>query len=169
MRVSDRDDLEKQLKKLFSSTEFKQTEEQGYTLLSPKSGPEGQELVAYDKKTLLVAVPEIGTEIKQLLQETMKPKKGQSFAETKYFEQLQQAKGDIQAYLDLKSLDKSSTLPTYATTEVSKIVFGANFESGRLRITVQPAYKDKVEQQKVENRMKLIYAQSITGSPDKTP
>lgn len=167
MRVSDRDDLEKQLKKLFSSAEFKQTEEQGYTLLSPKSDPEGQEIVAYDKKTLLIAVPEVGTQVKQLLQETMKPKKGQSFAETKYFEQLQQTKDDIRAYLDLKSLDKSSTLPTYATTEVSKIVFGANFESGRLRITVQPVYRDKVEQQKVENRMKLIYAQSITGSLDK--
>ena len=50
---------------------------------------------------------------------------------------------------------------------MSKIVFGANFESGRLRITVQPVYKDKAEQQKVENRMKLIYAQNITGSLDK--
>lgn len=167
MRVSDRDDLEKQLKKLFSSTEFKQTEEQGYTLLSPKSDPEGQEIVAYDKKTLLIAVPEVGTQVKQLLQETMQPKKGQSFAETKNFEQLQQLQGDIRGYLDLKSLDKSSKLPAYTTTEVSKMVFGANFESGRLRITVQPVYRDKVEQQKVENRMKLIYAQSITGSLDK--
>ena len=167
MRVSDRDDLEKQLKKLFSSAEFKQTEEQGYTLLSPKSGPEGQEIVAYDKKTLLIAVPEVGTEIKQLLQETMKPKKGQSFAETKYFEQLQQAKGDIRIYLDTKSLYKSSKLPAYAATNMNKMVFGANFESGRLRITMQLVYKDKAEQQKIEDRMKRIYAQSITGSLDK--
>lgn len=167
MRVSDRDDLEKQLKKLFSSAEFKQTEEQGYTLLSPKSGPEGQEIVAYDKKTLLIAVPEVGTQVKQLLQETMQPKKEQSFAETKYFEQFQQAKGDIRIYLDTKSLYKSSKLPAYAATNVNKMVFGANFESGRLRITMQLVYKDKAEQQKIEDRMKRIYAQSITGSLDK--
>nr|WP_314651381.1 DUF4836 family protein [uncultured Porphyromonas sp.] len=167
MRVSDRDDLEKQLKKLFSSAEFKQTEEQGYTLLSPKSGPEGQEIVAYDKKTLLIAVPEVGTQIKQLLQETMQPKKGQSFAETKSFEQLQQAKGDIRIYLDLKRLDESSRLPAYAPAEVSRLVCGMNFESGRLHITVQPVYRNKSEQQKIEDKMKLIYAQNITGSLDK--
>ena len=167
MRLSERDDLEKQLKKLFSSAEFKQTEEQGYTLLSPKSGPEGQEIVAYDKKTLLIAVPEVGTQVKQLLQETMQPKKEQSFAETKYFEQFQQAKGDIRIYLDTKSLYKSSKLPAYAATNVNKMVFGANFESGRLRITMQLVYKDKAEQQKIEDRMKRIYAQSITGSLDK--